>query len=99
MTETLLISLLLTGIAVVGLSIGILLRKGGKFPDTHVGHNPNMKKLGIGCSQDESCLCRGLEKKKKQASPARAGHILFTRGGAPRCPGDRLTLGESGKKG
>ena len=41
-------------LCMAGLGINILLRKGGKFPETEVGSNKNMRKLGITCAkQDE----------------------------------------------
>lgn len=43
-------------LAAVGLlSVSILLKKNGKFPNIHVGSNPAMRKRGIGCveSQDK----------------------------------------------
>lgn len=48
------------GIAVAGLAIRMLLVKGGKFPDTHIEHNPHMKARGIGCARDEKSLCQGI---------------------------------------
>ena len=41
--------------AVVLLSVSILLKKNGKFPNIHVGSNPAMRKHKIGCveSQDK----------------------------------------------
>lgn len=35
----------------VGMSIKILVKKGGKFPNTHIGGNKNMKSRGISCAQ------------------------------------------------
>ena len=35
--------------AVLLLSVSILLKKNGKFPNIHVGRNPAMRKRGIGC--------------------------------------------------
>jgi len=47
-------------LCVVGLAISILLRKGGKFPETEVGSNKHMRKLGITCAkQDELYKCGG----------------------------------------
>ncbi len=57
MFQLFLIVAILIAIAFVGLGIGILIK--GKFPDTHVGHNPNMKKMGITCAKNESALCQG----------------------------------------
>ncbi len=52
-----LITVVLVAIALVGLAVGVLIK--GKFPDTHVGHNPDMKKLGISCAKNEASLCQG----------------------------------------
>ena len=62
MFQLFLIVFVFIAIAFVGLSIGVLIK--GKFPDTHVGHNPNMKKMGITCAKNEASLCRG----RKQSS-------------------------------
>ncbi len=39
--------------AVVLLSVSILLKKNGKFPNIHVGSNPAMRKRGIGCVESQ----------------------------------------------
>jgi len=52
---------LLSGIvmlmAMAGLAITMLIRKNGRFPDTHVGHNREMRKRGIKCAKltDTGC--------------------------------------------
>lgn len=38
-------------LVVVGLAIQILFKKGGKFPDTHIGSNKYMKANGVTCAQ------------------------------------------------
>jgi len=38
-------------LVVVGLAIQILFRKGGKFPNTHIGSNKYMKANGVTCAQ------------------------------------------------
>ena len=40
------ITIILLGIALVGLGITILLKKNGSFPETHIGRNKEMKKRG-----------------------------------------------------
>ncbi len=52
-----LIIIALVAIAFLALAVGVLIK--GRFPDTHISHNPHMKKLGITCAQDESGLCQG----------------------------------------
>ena len=51
-----LIAIVLVGCCVLALSISIILRKKGKFPETEVGKNHNMRKLGIRCTKQEEML-------------------------------------------
>ncbi len=44
--------------AVVLLSISILLKKNGKFPNIHVGRNPAMRKRNIGCVESQDAEAR-----------------------------------------
>jgi len=53
----LIISIVLLAIALACLGIRILLKPGGKFPDTHVGHNKEMGKRGISCAQKTDIGC------------------------------------------
>jgi len=46
-------SLILVGLAFIGLAFNILFRKKGKFPETGVGHNPEMKKRGLSCARSD----------------------------------------------
>jgi hypothetical protein len=55
--KLLIICLVLTAVAVAGLGIRMLLIKDSSFPDTHVGHNPEMRKRGISCAQNEDMGC------------------------------------------
>ena len=54
--------LLLSGLLIVavlaGLGIRILIKPGGEFPDTHVGHNKEMRKKGITCAKQEDLGCK-----------------------------------------
>ncbi|MCK9324546.1 MAG: hypothetical protein M0P69_03530 [Bacteroidales bacterium] len=47
------LSLVLVLIAVVGLSLNIIFRKNGQFPETEIETNPDMKKLGITCARHD----------------------------------------------
>lgn len=40
-------------ISVFLLSFNIIFKRGGKFPETEVGHNKNMKNLGLRCAKSE----------------------------------------------
>ncbi|MDR2039897.1 MAG: hypothetical protein LBQ60_18400 [Bacteroidales bacterium] len=63
MGQVFLIVVVLIALAFIGLGIGIWIK--GKFPDTHVGHNPEMKKLGITCAKTEDALCQGRKDSAK----------------------------------
>lgn len=45
----LVISIILIGLSLIGLGISILVKKGGKFPETHIGKSRAMKDKGITC--------------------------------------------------
>lgn len=58
----LLASLVIVSLAFLGLGLNIFFRKNGKFPDSEVGTNPNMKKMGLTCAkQDEIKSYRELQ--------------------------------------
>lgn len=74
MFQVFLVVAVLIAIAFVGLAIGILIK--GRFPDTHVGHNPNMKKMGITCAKNEASLCQGRKQSVNCEGCSVAGKIL-----------------------
>ena len=43
------VSLLAVGLAVLLLAVGIIFKKNGRFPTTHVGGNRAMRERGISC--------------------------------------------------
>lgn len=45
------IIVILIGLSLIGLGIGMLLKKGGKFPETHIGKSKAMKDRGITCAK------------------------------------------------
>lgn len=48
--KIILLSLFILGIGILGMAFNIVFRK-KRFPDTHVGHNKEMRKRGIVCAQ------------------------------------------------
>lgn len=48
--KMLLVVIALIAIAFLGLGITMLIKKGGKFPNLHIGQNKEMKKRGITCA-------------------------------------------------
>lgn len=59
-------ALILVGIAVLGMSVGILLHRG--FPKFDVGSNPEMAKRGIRCYKDEDAALHRRPAGKAPAS-------------------------------
>jgi len=57
MLHLFLIATLLVAIATAGLAVGVIVR--GKFPNRHIGHNPELKKRGITCAKNDSAYCQG----------------------------------------
>ncbi len=57
LTVFILVSILL-GIALAGLGITMLVKKNGKFPETHIGKNKAMKERGIHCANTTDRLER-----------------------------------------
>jgi hypothetical protein len=49
--KVILLAVLVMAFVVVGLAIQTLFKKGGKFPDTHIGSNKYMKDNGVTCAQ------------------------------------------------
>lgn len=61
------ITLVLVALAFAGLGINILFRKNGKFPQTEVGSNKNMKNLGITCTKQDEMKIFRYEKRAGQS--------------------------------
>lgn len=62
--DILIASLILIGLCMIGLCFNIIFRKNGKFPETEVGHNKDMRKMGIHCAKDDELK---MWKKRKSA--------------------------------
>ena len=56
----------LMAFAIAGMAIKILLKKGGKFPNTHVSGNKYLKRNGIYCSQTQDKLEQRKGQKQNQ---------------------------------
>lgn len=48
-----LLALALLVLAVVGMSVTILVKKDGKFPDGEISHNKELRRQGIICAKEE----------------------------------------------
>ncbi len=67
-----LVAIIIISLCVLLLSLKIILKKGGRFPSTHVGDSKEMRKRGIGCHTSQHWEAQGkhnleerLEAKKK----------------------------------
>jgi len=49
--KVVLLAILIMGLVMLGLALQMLLKKDGKFPNTHIGANKYMKDRGVTCAQ------------------------------------------------
>jgi len=61
--EILLAAVILVGLCVFGLCFNIIFRKDGKFPETEIENNKEMRKRGIKCAKEEEMRLWGPRKK------------------------------------
>ncbi len=59
--KLLLLSAIFMTLAVSGFAIRMILKSNGKFPDTHVSTNPEMRKRGLTCAQQTDTGCHSTE--------------------------------------
>lgn len=64
--KVIILSVVILAIALVGLAIQILVKKGGKFPNTHVGGNKYLKSKGVTCIQTYDKIEQAKVKKELQ---------------------------------
>ena len=61
----LLVAVVLTGVSFIGLGVNVFFRKDGKFPETEIGQNKAMRKLGITCVKCDEARCYHHDKQQK----------------------------------
>lgn len=66
LVKMILLAVALISLAFLGLATQIVLKKNGKFPDTHVGHNREMKKRGIVCAKTFDRIEQAKVKKEQK---------------------------------
>ena len=64
MLKVILLAILLVSLGILGMAITILVKRGGKFPNTHVSGNKHLKKEGIYCAQTQDKLEQRKAKRK-----------------------------------
>jgi len=57
MLKVIIISFILLGIAFLGLAFRTLFVSGGRFPQTSIGKNKQMRELGITCVKHDELNC------------------------------------------
>jgi hypothetical protein len=62
--EVFIAALILVALCVFGLCFNIIFRKDGKFPETEVGHNKEMRKRGLICAKEEEIRMLRRESRK-----------------------------------
>jgi hypothetical protein len=50
------LAIVLVGFCVLALAVRIIVKKNGQFPETGVGKNRNMRKLGIRCTKQDEII-------------------------------------------
>lgn len=57
------------GLCFLGLGVKIFFSKSGKFPETEIGHNKEMRKRGIMCTRQDEILRWKKERRQKVEEP------------------------------
>ena len=57
MKATILLTLAIVGLAVLLLGVKVFFVRGGRFPNTHIHDNAEMRKRGITCARDKHQAC------------------------------------------
>ena len=68
MLKTLLAAALFLGICIFGMCFNIIFRKDGKFPETEVSKNKDMRALGIRCMKEEEEDRFGNERQRERST-------------------------------
>ena len=53
MMKTFLLALIILSICILLMCVKILFKKGGRFPNTHIEGNPELRKKGICCARTQ----------------------------------------------
>ena len=70
--KVLLLAIALLGIAIAGMALNILVKKGGKFPNSHISGNRYLKQNGIFCAQTQDKIDQANAYKKVEFD-----HVVF----------------------
>ncbi|MDE6147562.1 MAG: hypothetical protein K2G18_05840 [Bacteroidales bacterium] len=62
--EIFIAALILVSLCIIGLGVNIFFRKDGKFPETEIENNVQMRKRGIRCAKEEEMRIWGRKNGK-----------------------------------
>jgi hypothetical protein len=62
--QLIILSVIIFSIAFLGLAVRILIKRGGKFPSTHVGGNKHLSRQGIYCARTQDRIEQNKLKSK-----------------------------------
>jgi len=71
--EVLFAAIILVGLCVIGLCFNIIFRKDGRFPETEISRNKEMRKRGIVCAKEEEMKLWGRKNGRKAPSCSELG--------------------------
>lgn len=71
--EIFIAALLLVSLCIIGLGVNIFFRKDGKFPETEIENNVQMRKRGIRCAKEEEMRIWGRKNGKDIPSCSESG--------------------------
>ena len=71
--KVVLLAVVLMGFVMIGFAIQILLKKNGKFPNTHIGGNKHMKSRGVTCAQTDDKIEQAKAKREMRFRKVRFG--------------------------
>lgn len=72
--KVILLSVVILAIALLGLAVQILVKKGGKFPNTHVGGNKYLRSKGVTCIQTYDKIEQSKVKKELRFKDLKLNH-------------------------
>lgn len=61
-----LLAVALLGVGMLGMAMKIVFKRGGKFPNTHVGANKHLKKNGVYCATTQDKIAQRDARKELQ---------------------------------
>jgi hypothetical protein len=65
--KILILALIIISLSTVGMMLNIIIKKKGRFPAYRVGHNKDMRRIGISCVKHDEIRCHNKRLKDEKA--------------------------------